>query len=144
MKQCITCQEQLDVNLFGKNKATKDGLNKKCKECYKAYQREWYKNNKEIHSARTARCGKEQAIRIRKFMYDYKSKNPCVDCGETNPVVLDFDHKEQSNKSFGLSKACAKKISMDKLKLEISKCDVRCANCHRIKTAKQLGWYKNI
>lgn len=69
--------------------------------------------------------------------------NPCLDCGETNPVVLEFDHVK-GNKVAAvavLSKDC---WSLEKIQEEINKCEVRCANCHRKKTALQLGWYKNI
>lgn len=65
-----------------------------------------------------------------------------MDCGENDPVVLEFDHI--SDKIDSVSRMICDSYSLDSLEKEIAKCEVRCANCHRRKTAKQLGWYKNI
>lgn len=64
----------------------------------------------------------------------FKTAQGCADCGySANPVALDFDHREGETKSFPI----ASKISsfrLDRLWAEIAKCDVVCANCHRIRT----------
>lgn len=69
---------------------------------------------------------------VRKFVWDYKSTHPCVDCGEADPIVLEFDHRDGSLKSFNVGAQMARAISV--IKEEMDKCDVRCANCHRRKT----------
>jgi hypothetical protein len=57
----------------------------------------------------------------------------CVDCGyDEDPVALDFDHV-RGEKSFTIGKASTA-VSLDRLLDEVDKCDVRCANCHRIRT----------
>lgn len=71
----------------------------------------------------------------------YFSENPCVDCGETNPIVLEFDHRDREEKKYNISEMIAKGSSIKSIKEEINKCDVRCANCHKIRTAKQFNWY---
>jgi hypothetical protein len=63
------------------------------------------------------------------------------DCGEKNPVVLEFDHIQ--DKKCDISRMLANGLSIKTIKAEISKCEVRCANCHRRKTAKDYNWYKN-
>lgn len=73
------------------------------------------------------------------FLYNYLSTHPCVDCGETDIRVLDFDHIDTVNKKANISQLISR-TNWKHLKKEIAKCEVRCANCHRIKTAKQLGW----
>jgi len=64
-----------------------------------------------------------------------------MDCGESNPLVLDFDHKDPNKKSFTIGSVARKGWSLEVLYKEIDKCDVVCANCHRIRTARQHGWF---
>ncbi len=71
-------------------------------------------------------------------LYEFFQTNPCMDCGETNPIVLQFDHRD--NKSFGISNRIAAQ-KWETLLNEINKCDVRCANCHTKKTAIDRGYY---
>lgn len=60
-----------------------------------------------------------------------KASRGCVDCGVGDPVVLDFDHRPGVEKCFNVSDAVRKGLGRDRILLEIEKCDVRCANCHR-------------
>jgi hypothetical protein len=76
--------------------------------------------------------------RIRAYIKDYLKANPCVDCGEADPVILEFDHVR--DKDFNISDATRLGYGMPKLKAEIAKCEVRCANCHRKKTYERGGW----
>ena len=75
-------------------------------------------------------------------IFDYYKTHQCIDCGENNPIVLEFDHRDGVEKIDNISRLIDR--SWDTIKKEIDKCDVRCANCHRIRTAKQQGWYKGI
>ena len=75
--------------------------------------------------------------RIRAFITAHLKANPCVDCGETDPVILEFDHLK--TKDFNISDAARKGVSIKKLNDEIAKCEVRCANCHRRKTYERRG-----
>ena len=77
----------------------------------------------------------------------------CFDCGGVFPdVCFDFDHRDVGTKSFEISKRMGH--SLGKLFAEADKCDLVCANCHRIRTAtnpdisskiksrmKKGGWY---
>jgi hypothetical protein len=76
-------------------------------------------------------------IHIRAFITAHLKANPCVDCGETDPVILEFDHLK--TKDFNISDAARKGVSIKKLNDEIAKCEVRCANCHRRKTYERSG-----
>lgn len=96
-----------------------------------------YKNKKDLYSKQ-----KEHREKNRQKMLEYLKNNPCVDCGESNPYVLDFDHV-RGEKSFSVGKAISgSHRSWVKILEEINKCEVRCANCHRKRTAIQFGWYK--
>jgi hypothetical protein len=61
---------------------------------------------------------------------EYLKVHPCIDCGEANPLVLEFDHRSEKNFTIGDSLTRAI-ISPDILLNEMELCDVRCANCHR-------------
>lgn len=124
----------------------------KCRDCYRAYCREQRKNfTKEQREGRNASArkwanskkgGKREAYK--RYIFSVKYNGCCVDCGNDDWRVLDFDHKDPSEKSCSVSSMIWNGSGMDALKAEIAKCELRCANCHRIKTSNQLGHYKFI
>lgn len=73
----------------------------------------------------------------KKEMYDFISKIksvPCQDCGNSYPsYVMDFDHRVPSEKTAEIGKVISNG-SWPALYAEIDKCDIICANCHRIRT----------
>ena len=71
----------------------------------------------------------------KKFLNEYKVKMGCIDCGyKDNAVALDFDHV-RGVKSFDISRRV--NGSQHILVAEMSKCDIRCANCHRVITEQR-------
>ena len=79
-------------------------------------------------------------LKARDVIWNYLSTHECVDCGESNPLVLEFDHVNgQKLRDVCTSKYYGVTITLQ----EVAKCEVRCANCHRKKTALQLGWWKD-
>ena len=81
----------------------------------------------------------ERRERIKQKMMDFYKDHPCVDCGETDPRVLDFDHI--NTKRHNVSTLLRKEYSWDSILEEASNCVVRCANCHRVKTAIEQNHY---
>lgn len=76
------------------------------------------------------------------FLYSYKEKSGCMDCGEKYPYfVLQFDHLH--SKEFSLSKFGNHTASLSKVKEEVEKCEVVCANCHSIRTYLRKDNVKN-
>ena len=76
-------------------------------------------------------------MKLRNLVSDYLSENPCVDCGEADIIVLDFDHKTDKIKN--IAEMIKNSCSINSMMNEIKKCEVRCVNCHRRKTARDLG-----
>jgi hypothetical protein len=129
MKYCYKCKIIKNIEDFNKNKSTKDGLQKECKKC----------NKQKIINC-NLKNRKKQAHRNRLYIIEYLQTHPCVDCHETDLLVLQFDHVE--DKKINVSRAAHLGFSKKKLFEEIKKCEVRCANCHMRKTAKEQNWFK--
>jgi hypothetical protein len=72
----------------------------------------------------------------------YLRGHPCVDCGEADPVVLQFDHRDPAAKSADVGDLLRRRVAWAKIQAEIDKCVVRCANDHQRRTALQFGWYR--
>lgn len=144
MKICTKCKEKKELGEFNKNKSRKDGYNNICRVCSNAHSKERYQLNKESHK----KVVKERNNRImeenRRLLFEFYKQNPCIDCGNSNPVVLECDHRKDDVKFKNVSYLVSNAYSWETIQKEIDKCDVRCSNCHRIKTAEQLGWYKGL
>jgi hypothetical protein len=143
-KYCGTCGEKKSKEHFNKSKLKSDGLNSICRECSNKKSKEYYSENTEKHKKVILARNRKNAKKLRGLVFDYLKLNPCVDCGETNMIVLEFDHRDDVDKHFEVSQGIHRGLNWGKIKDEIDKCDVRCANCHRIRTAKQFGWYKGF
>jgi hypothetical protein len=95
----------------------------KRREC----RRNWYSNNRESEKKHVKRRKKE----IKKWFNNYRSKLSCKRCKENHPATLDFHHKNRNNKAREVTKIVHEGYGKARIKNEISKCIVLCANCHR-------------
>jgi hypothetical protein len=103
-------------------------------EDQKAASKRHYHANKDKYLERNRRYRRD----ISKLIRDIKEQAPCVDCGKNYPYyVMDFDHLEASTKE-NLVSFLAATGRIGALKREIEKCEVVCANCHRLRTHKRL------
>ena len=139
-KICSKCKSEKLIECFSWKNKNEGKMHSQCKECQKGPKNDWYARNKESHKARTGKNRDEHKLKVRSFVFNYLLENPCIDCGETNPHVLEFDHV-RGIKDKAVSVAIKNGWSMERVKKEIDKCDVRCSNCHKKKTAKDQGWY---
>ena len=111
----------------------------KDREKQREASRRHYAKHRDQVIAKAKMYSKAARVRIRTHINNHLKANPCVDCGETNTIVLEFDHIGD-DKHFSISDAVRRGFSMEKVKDEIAKCEVRCANCHRRKTYERGGW----
>ena len=140
MKICSICK--LPQENFYKNSNRPDGLQTYCKECSIARSKKRYQNFSDEQKLEMQNRAKQKSLQNKQFLWDFLKEHPCVDCGEIDPIVLEFDHL--SDKKGCLSTLAGQGLGLETIKQEVNKCEVRCANCHRKKTATQFGWYKDI
>lgn len=98
----------------------------KSKERANEYYKEWYWKNRE---KRILQIRKYQN-KIKFFIRKYKIEKGCKNCSENYWACLEFHHREK-NKEFNIGRIQAKGWGMEKIMIELNKCDVLCSNCHR-------------
>jgi histone H3/H4 len=111
-----------------------------CLACQRSAANAWYRRRvgRPVRSQRPR--GTASRERLMAIVFDHLVRHACVDCGESDPMVLDFDHR--SGKVANVSDLVALRASPEEVLAEIAKCDVRCANHHRRRTAKTVGAYR--
>ena len=107
----------------------------KDKEKRREYGKKHYLANKDSYFEATRRSKKKRREARREYVLNLKKSQPCVDCGEEDPVVLQFDHV--GDKEFNIADGVGQDISFTRLKKEIKKCEIVCANCHLKRTAQR-------
>lgn len=100
------------------------------KEKQAAASKAHYEKNKETYKARAQEFTKKKRQELRGIVNNYLKNHPCTDCGEADIIVLEFDHV-RGRKEENIANIINKAWSTDRLRKEIDKCEVRCANCHR-------------
>lgn len=100
---------------------------------YKAARMRWYYANKAKHLATSLSIG-----HLKKAYLNKIKDVPCIDCGKKYPSpVMEFHHRDRASKKFNI--AANYREGWQRLKEEIAKCDVICANCHRIRSFKNMA-----
>lgn len=90
----------------------------------------WYYKHKETENKNRYVSRKERRIKLQNLANRYKAYKGCNKCGIKNPIILDFHHIKE--KSFNVATGIAHDYKRERIKNEIRKCIVLCANCHRI------------
>lgn len=140
-KNCSHCGLILPVDSFRWKNREKNLRQSYCIECNKKYSKKHYKENKDKYLAKAKVYNNQYKKEISDRLLEYFQKNHCVDCGNSDPRVLEFDHV-RGKKSANIASMITYKKSWDEILDEISKCDVRCSNCHRIVTSERSGSYR--
>lgn len=123
LRKCIGCKRYLPTdNFYPRYKHRRDLLISFCKDC---------------NRVNSCKQEKVRAARFRRLIDEIKRTKPCADCKTCYPpVAMDFDHRPSEGKVFEISDKLGR-VSLETLMLEIEKCDIVCANCHRIRTHRR-------
>ncbi len=153
---CLNCKEEKGVDAFSLEKR---GYRRKiCKDCrtqriskYRSYgegkkkarelAKTFYKNHPGYYAQYLSderliqmREGLTRARKRNRQIADLAKSRPCADCGQSFPSqAMDFDHV-RGEKFNDVGSMVSQGRSRAQIEAEIAKCEVVCANCHRIRT----------
>jgi hypothetical protein len=136
LRRCGRCHLFKPLDQFAWRRKARGQLDNYCRPCRSDYHHEHYVANRAAYIENALQRKRALGEERTRYLIDYFAANPCVDCGERDPVVLEFDHL--GDKSFTIG-AGLRYRNWQSLLDEIAKCDVVCANCHRRRTARRLG-----
>ena len=138
-KRCYCCKQSMALEEFNRLRSSRDGHTPLCKACNRLKARDYYARNREAHvRVIMARKSVQRRLAI-EVVGEYLLAHPCVDCGEVDVRVLDFDHRVGSGKGAEVMRLVQNGYSVTRVMVEIAKCDVRCRNCHAKVTYERLG-----
>jgi hypothetical protein len=132
VKTCTKCGIEKDETEFNKSGRAKDGLNPRCRQC----QSDYYYANRERHLASTTERHRRAAEENKMRYCAYLEEHECLDCGETNILVLEPDHV-RGEKKCNVSELVLRAYAWTTIEAELAKCEIVCANCHRDREARR-------
>jgi hypothetical protein len=143
MKYCPRCETVRTREEFHKASGRRDGLQPFCKYCKKVIDARTYAEGGEEYKRRKNREQHARAQANMRRLFEYLREHPCVDCGETDPLVLQFDHI-RGEKKYNIGDLFHRYGSWRVIEEEIEKCEVCCANCHQRRTAARQGTFRYL
>lgn len=142
MQKCNKCNKLKPLEEFSFRNKNKNVRHRFCKACYAILHADYYIKNKARHLARVKINSDKLELENKLRIIEYLLQHPCVDCGEKDIIVLEFDHEIPKGKIQAVASMLHRGYSWIKIEEEIAKCSVRCANCHRRRTANQFSYYR--
>lgn len=129
-KVCTQCKQELPLTAFAFKCKAKGKRTSICGVCQRPYKLAHYYANRAHYIKKSMERNKHVVRDFYTKVDEYLQDHPCVDCGTTELVVLQFDHRDPKDKCFNIKEMVSRGYSWRAVLAEISKCDVRCANCH--------------
>ena len=137
---CLMCGEEKDIDQFPLRKQFTRRRQSYCLDCKSKMGSSWYDRNKDYQKANAKKHRIENRNAAKEYVYNYLPTHPCIRCGVSDPVVLEFHHRHGKDKA--VMEMVASGYPIERIQSEIDKCDVLCANCYRKITAKERGWFR--
>lgn len=107
------------------------------------YQKRWYEKNKARHIANVQTRKRDIRKQSQEWLQQLKESLPCTDCKQFYPYyVMDFDHL--SDKKYPIAQMAGQGYDIPAIAAEIAKCELVCANCHRVRTWDRGDPGKNL
>lgn len=136
-RYCSACSSIHSIEDFSFSKEGKGGRVSICKTCAAKKSRESYERRKKNPDwLKQHRLKYKLAFQARKKVAVDMMGGCCADCGGIfHQAAYDFHHLDPTTKEGNPSHFLTK--SDERLKEELSKCVLLCANCHRIRHFKE-------
>jgi Homeodomain-like domain len=132
-RRCSRCERSLPLDRFSRNG---DGYQWWCRECFAEY----FRKRGQLHREQSREAQVRRRQRAQEFILGYLQHFSCLDCGQADPAVLEFDHV--GPKRGNVSWLAVDGLSVKALRKEMAECEVVCANCHRWRTARRCGSWR--
>jgi hypothetical protein len=139
---CTGCGQTKEADAFGYRNKAAGRRHRRCKTCVAGYSRTHYVARKARYIAASRKNSHRRRRGLARLVIEYLRTHPCVDCGQDDPLVLDFDHVDPTKRRGTVYRLVHQGLSWATVETEIAKCLVRCANCHHGRTAQQFRWLK--
>lgn len=139
---CSRCKLDKSIDSFGENSFYSRGYDYYCKDCRSSFETKYRHNNKEKSNVKVEKYKTKNRKECRDKYWQYLLTHPCVDCGESDPIVLEMDHLR--DKKYNVATLIGVgSYKWDTIQTELDKCVSRCVNCHRIKTIEEGNWWRS-
>ena len=144
MKKCDHCKQYKEDEEFNWRWKELGIRAKTCRDCAHGFNKTYFEGSaKEKHLQQVRERKNAARDAAREYAWEYLSTHPCIHCGESDPMVLEFHHRSDEEKDMAVGYMVSGGWSIARIKSEMAKCDVLCANCHRRVTMKERGWYRS-
>lgn len=137
MKVCGSCKENKPETDFAMKSKTTGRLQSSCRKCQQAYRKSHYEANHQKYRDKAIRLKEKYKVEF----YTWLQTQQCVDCGNDDFRVLEFDHLR--DKEFNIGEMVGLR-TLAGLQDEIAKCEIVCANCHKIRSADRGNFHKYL
>jgi hypothetical protein len=140
-KTCPSCKQNKPITEYNWKRKKFGTRQAHCRACTKEQLKRHYQANRGYYVEKARIRSQIVMDEQRQLLLAYLALHPCVDCGESDVVCLEFDHV-RGEKGGEIGRMLGD-YPCPRILEEIAKCDVRCANCHRRKTNRQYSWYRS-
>jgi hypothetical protein len=139
--RCSRCRQVKPASEFTMRGSSGGRPDTYCRPCRSEYGKEHYAANRQRYVDQAVARKRERRRARAEFLLEYFDTHPCTDCGESDPVVLEFDHVGDKNFNVGSGFV---RYGWARLLAEIKACEVVCANCHRRRTYRRAGAWRVV
>lgn len=137
-KVCTKCKLSLSIEEFYFKDKVKNKRQSSCRVCNRVDSKQHYEKYKDHYKRKALK----QSQASRQFLFDYLKGKSCIDCGILDVRVLEFDHISEDKRA-GVGFMARSGYGKEAILREIAKCEIRCANCHRIRTFERINSYRS-